>query len=263
MKLVSGRTSLWVALSVLSAAMALGQGRGQRGGGTPPSSGAVPASAGGAAILGRACSGCHAVDVIASYHYESADRYRDVINSMIAAGAQMTAQEIPVLADYLFTTYGRKPAAGASASQAAAADPGRAILEAACTTCHGLDPMASHVYDTKEPYEAVVRSMVAYGAQVSDAQMPVLVEYMLKTYGKPPAVAPGATTAAATPDPGKAILESACTTCHGLDGLANHKYDTAPPYESLVKSMVAYGAVVTDAQMKPLVDYMFKTYGKK
>ena len=260
MKLVSGRTSLWVVLTVLSAAMALGQGRGQRGGGTPVG-GATPASAGGAAILNRACSNCHAADVIASYHYESADKYRDVINSMIAAGAQMTAQEIPVLAEYLFTTYGRKPAAGASATQTA--DPGKAILEAACTTCHGLDPMASHVYDTKEPYEAVVRSMVAYGAQVSDAQMPVLVEYMLKTYGKPPAAAPGATAAASTPDPGKAILESACTTCHGLDGLANHKYDSAPPYESLVKSMVAYGAVVTDAQMKPLVDYMFKTYGKK
>ncbi len=163
------------------------------------------------------------------YHHESADGYRDVINSMIAAGAQVTPQEIPVLADYLFTTYGKKPAAGASATQAAAADPGKAILEAACTTCHGLDPMASHVYDTKEPYEAVVRSMVAYGAQVSDAQMPVLVEYMLKTYGKPPAAAPapGATAAASTPDPGKAILESACTTCHGLDGLANHKYDSA------------------------------------
>ena len=184
---------------------------------------------------------------------------------MIAAGAQLTPPEIPVLADYLFTTYGKKPAAGASATQAAAADPGKAILEAACTTCHGLDPMASHVYDTKEPYEAVVRSMVAYGAQVSDAQMPVLVEYMLKTYGKPPAAAPapGATAAASAPDPGKAILESACTTCHGLDGLANHKYDSASPYEGLVRSMVAYGAVVTDAQMKPLVDYMFKTYGKK
>jgi hypothetical protein len=27
--------------------------------------------------------------------------------------------------------------------------------------------------------------------------------------------------------------------------------------------MVAYGAVVTEAQITPLVDYMFKTYGKK
>ena len=40
-------------------------------------------------------------------------------------------------------------------------------------------------------------------------------------------------------------------------------YTSKEPYESLAKSMVAYGAVVTDAQMPPLVDYMFKTYGKK
>jgi mono/diheme cytochrome c family protein len=270
MRQVFGRTSVWVALSALtillalSAAMALGQGRGQRGGGTAPGGGAVPAGAGGAAILNRACSGCHAADVVAAYRYESVDRYRELVDSMITAGAQMTVQEIPVLSEYLFATYGRKAAAGAEA-QAAAPDPGKAILEAACTTCHGLDPMASHVYDTKEPYEAVVRSMVAYGAQVTDAQMGPLVEYMLKTYGKPPAAAPapGATASASTPDPGKAILESACTTCHGLDGMANHRYDSATPYESLVKSMVAYGAVVTDAQMKPLVDYMLKTYGKK
>jgi hypothetical protein len=45
--------------------------------------------------------------------------------------------------------------------------------------------------------------------------------------------------------------------------MANHKYESKTPYESLVRSMVAYGAVVSDAQMGPLVDYMFKTYGKK
>jgi hypothetical protein len=45
--------------------------------------------------------------------------------------------------------------------------------------------------------------------------------------------------------------------------LANHKYESKGPYESLVRSMVAYGANVSDAQMLPLVDYMFKTYGKK
>ena len=234
MKLVSGKTSLWVALTVLSAAMALGQGRGQRGGGTPQGGGAAPASATGATILGRACGSCHAADVIASYHHESADGYRDVINSMIAAGAQVTPEEIPVLADYLFTTYGKKPAAGASATQAAAADPGKAILEAACTTCHGLEPMASHVYDTKEPYEAVVRSMVAYAPRCRMRRCRCLWNTCSKfTANHPlPLRAPGATAAASTPDPGKAILESACTTCHGLDGLANHKYRLCPTLRS-------------------------------
>jgi mono/diheme cytochrome c family protein len=103
--------------------------------------------------------------------------------------------------------------------------------------------------------------MIAYGATVTAAQVPVLADYLLKTYGKKPAAT--TTAAAATSDPGKAILESACTVCHGLDGMANHNYPDKGAYESLARSMVAYGAVVTDAQMGPLVDYMFKTYGKK
>jgi cytochrome c len=105
--------------------------------------------------------------------------------------------------------------------------------------------------------------MIGYGATVTDAQIPVLVDYMFKTYGKKSAAAPAGNSAAATPDLGKAILESACTVCHGLDGLANHNYTSKDQYEGLVKSMVAYGANVKDEQMGPLVDYMFKTYGKK
>jgi mono/diheme cytochrome c family protein len=111
----------------------------------------------------------------------------------------------------------------------------------------------------------LIRNMVGYGATVTDAQVPSLAEYMLKTYGRSPRrQLPGRTdAAAATPDPGKAILESACTACHGLDGLANHPTRAKNLTKASCKSMVAYGAVVTDAQMKPLVDYMFKTYGKK
>jgi mono/diheme cytochrome c family protein len=248
----------------MAVALVEGQG-GQRGGG----GGQAAGTAAGAAILQRSCGSCHGADVIASYHYDTPDSYRDVVNSMIASGAQVSAQELPVLVDYLFATYGKKQeGARGGAAPATASDPGKSILETACTTCHGLDPLANHVYESKEPYESLIRNMIAYGANVTDAQIGPLSEYMLKTYGKKPAaVAPangsaGAGTAAAA-DPGKAILESACTACHGLDGLANHKYESKAPYEGLVRSMIAYGANVTDAQVGPLVDYMFKTYGKK
>jgi cytochrome c5 len=252
------KTTLWVAMTLLSVAVVVGQGGGQRGGGGQQQGGA---NAAGAAILERACSSCHAADVIGSYHYESAEGYREVVNTMIAAGASVTPQELPVLVDYLFATYGKKQ--GAGAAPVAATDPGKALLESACTSCHGLDVMANHSYDTRAPYESLINNMVAYGASVPPAQVPVLADYMLKTYGKKPAAAPAPPAAAATPDAGKAILERACTTCHGLDGLANHAYTTKEPYESLVKSMVAYGAVVPDAQLPALIDYMFKTYGKK
>ena len=272
MQLSFGKTVAWVsAVTLLSAVVVLGQGgaRGQRGGGTPQGGGPTPAASAGAAILQRACGGCHGADVITHYNYESPDGYRDIVNAMIGVGAQLTPQEVPVLVDYLFATYGKKPAAGQTPTAGAVApDPGKAILDAACTTCHGLDSLASHIYDTKDPYEGLVRNMIGYGANVTDAQIPPLVDYMFKTYGKKPAAPPTTANNAPTPsapanDPGKAILDAACTTCHGLDGLKNHVYDSKGPYESLVRSMIAYGANVTDGQIPPLVDYMFKTYGKK
>jgi len=267
MKTLSGKTTLWLAITVLSAVVALGQGGGQRGAGQrgggqrgAPQQGAAAPNAAGAAILQKACSSCHGADAIANYHFETPDGYRDIVNNMIDTGAPVTPQELPVLVDYLFATYGKKPAPGSSPQATAATDPGKAILESACTTCHGLEGLANHAYESREPYESLIGNMIAYGANITDVQIPVLAEYLLKTYGKKPAAT---NTAAATPDPGKAILESACTVCHGIDGMANHNYSSKAPYESLVKSMVAYGAVVTDAQMGPLVDYMFKTYGKK
>src|SRR5688572_6412665 len=246
MKSVWGKTALWVALTVLSAAIVLAGGAGgQTQGGT------ASANAAGAAIFKNACGSCHAADVISNHRDKSAEEYRDLVNTMIDAGARVTPQELPILVDYLYATYGKTPAVGAA--QAAAVDPGKALLESACTSCHGLDTMANHVYDSRAQYESLIGSMVAYGAMVSDAQLPVLAEYMLKTYGKKPAGA--ATTpaaAAATPDPGKQILEKACTSCHGLDGMANHVYTNKTDYEGLVKSMVAYGAVVPDAQLPVL-----------
>lgn len=135
--------------------------------------------------------------------------------------------------------------------------PGRAILEKACGSCHDAGAITKYHYATANEYRDVVESMIGTGAVVTDAEKPVLVEYLFKNFGKKP------DPNAVADDPGKDILERACTVCHGLDGLVNHVYDSPGPYQSLVENMVSYGAPVTDAQMKPLVDYMFKTYGKK
>ena len=136
--------------------------------------------------------------------------------------------------------------------------PGRVILERACGACHDAGAVTSNHFATPNEYKDVIDSMIATGAQVSDTEKPVLVDYLFANFGKKPEA--GAAPAA---DPGKAILETACTVCHGLDGLANHVYDSKAPYQSLVENMIAYGAPVSDAQKGPLVDYMFKTYGKK
>jgi cytochrome c5 len=133
--------------------------------------------------------------------------------------------------------------------------PGRAILERACGACHGADSITKYNYATAQEYRDIVESMIGTGAIVSNAELPILVDYLFVNWGKKPA--------AAAVDPGKAILESACTPCHSLETMTSHVYAEKAPYQSLVDNMINFGAVVTDAQKVQLVDYMFKTYGKK
>ena len=168
------------------------------------------------------------------------------------------------------STYGKKHAQGGAAAPAAgAADPGKAILEAACTTCHGLEgSLASHVYETQRiPTRVLIRNMIAlrggrYRCPDSDTRG-VHAEDLRQEAGG--GNCPGRTNGCSGNSgsrqghPGDPRARLAMD----LEGLANHSYTSKEPYESLAKSMVAYGAVVTDAQMPALVDYMFKTYGKK
>ncbi len=177
MKVFRRSTVLWIALTTLSAAIALGQGGGQRGGAQQQSR--FPEGPG-RAILERACGSCHDAGSITTHHFATPGEYKDIIDAMIGTGAQVSDTEKPILVDYLFTNYGKKPEPGAAPPP----DPGKAILEAACTPCHGLDGMVNHVYTTKEPYLSLVENMIGYGAPVKDAEKSVLVDYMFKTYGK-------------------------------------------------------------------------------
>ena len=65
--------------------------------------------------------------------------------------------------------------------------PGRGLVMAHCALCHSLDyiPMNSPFLDRKG-WEAVVRKMVkVMGAPVDGQNLPLLVEYLTRSYGKP------------------------------------------------------------------------------
>jgi len=57
-------------------------------------------------------------------------------------------------------------------------------VEKTCGTgCHSLDVLASQRTDEKG-WNAIVQSMVARGAQASDAEVKAIVEYLAKNYGR-------------------------------------------------------------------------------
>jgi len=59
---------------------------------------------------------------------------------------------------------------------------------------------------------------------------------------------------------GKKVLETACTACHGLDGVVRLHMDKSG-WEGLVSSMVSNGAQVDNKDYPVLVDYLVKNFG--
>jgi len=64
--------------------------------------------------------------------------------------------------------------------------------------------------------------------------------------------------------PGKKVLLRACTTCHDLDEVTKFKgYYTRAQWKDIVVTMRDYGAALDEAEMEPLVEYLFAALGKK
>jgi cytochrome c5 len=60
---------------------------------------------------------------------------------------------------------------------------GKKILEAACTNCHDLKEVEKfRGYNKREDWQDVVITMIKYGADVKEPQVPVLVDYLTSTY---------------------------------------------------------------------------------
>jgi len=64
--------------------------------------------------------------------------------------------------------------------------------------------------------------------------------------------------------PGKKVLLRSCTTCHDLDEVTKFKgYYTRAQWKDIVVTMREYGAVLDDAEVDALADYIASAIGKK
>jgi hypothetical protein len=79
-----------------------------------------------------------------------------------------------------------RPVAGQdAASKDLPEGPGRMVLLSACTACHDLKEVTKfRGFYTKDEWRDIVVTMVKYGASVKDEDVPVLVDYLFKNFGK-------------------------------------------------------------------------------
>lgn len=204
MKVVGGR-AIWTVLTIglVAAACTLGAAAAPPAAPAAQATGVFPDGPGKSDVQAN-CGGCHGLDQVSSAKHTPAD-WTETVKRMVTYGADLKDPQVATIADYLSKNFSNAPAAPAGAAAGApdkdALAAGQKILETACTTCHDLGPVQRRA-DDKAAWESVVYGMIGNGADVKDAEIPTLVNYLVYTYGPPkdaPAAAPAAPARGATP----------------------------------------------------------------
>ena len=71
----------------------------------------------------------------------------------------------------------------AAAQTASKPDPAKAVLEKVCAKCHELDGILK-TRNTKERWSSIVDEMVSRGAEATDEQIDLIVDYLAANYGR-------------------------------------------------------------------------------
>jgi cytochrome c5 len=171
MKWIFGRTAMWIWATLALATVAFAAVQ------EPP----LP-EGDGKKILQNSCTTCHGLDGTVKMRLDKAG-WEGVVASMVSNGAQVDAKEMPVLIDYLVTNFGNAKPVAAQAQAGNTDAAAKKLLDEACTTCHDLDLVSGQRY-TKDDWQNVVNSMIAKGAAMGEKDVPMLVEYLVKMYGK-------------------------------------------------------------------------------
>lgn len=146
--------------------------------------------------------------------------------------------------------------ASLAARQDLPAGKGVELANAKCVTCHEADLIMAQRL-SKQGWTREVEKMVRWGASVNDAEKAVLVDYFSANFAPRKAATSIAT---ANAERGKQVFENKCLLCHEVD-LVEAQRLGKPGWTREVDKMVRWGAVVTDAEKEPLVDYLANSYG--
>lgn len=126
------------------------------------------------------CLGCHQADLIESQRLSEAAWTREV-GKMERWGAALTADERAALVGYLARHFGPR-LMRAGRDQADHLARGEAVMQRACTPCHGTDLMAQQRL-TRAAWAREVDKMIRWGARVDEAEKDALVDFLTTRWG--------------------------------------------------------------------------------
>jgi cytochrome c5 len=70
----------------------------------------------------------------------------------------------------------------ALAAQTTPDEEGRDVMRAVCTRCHDLSPITGSGGFSREDWDAVIKSMIAMGANIDARQAELILDYLAKNY---------------------------------------------------------------------------------
>jgi len=157
MALTFGKTGLWIAATVITAAAAFagGQGGGQ--------------DAKAERMVNAVCTSCHDLRKIQTQALDE-DGWKKIVDLMIQEGAKINTEDIPMLVSYLADEYGPLPEGE-----------GKRIVLEKCTVCHDLKRVRQH-FATPEDWADLLRAMENEGLMISEDEFVTVLRYLARNF---------------------------------------------------------------------------------
>ena len=135
----------------------------------------------------------------------------------------------------------------AATSSAQRPSEGQQLVEKRCQGCHNLRRVDTAAKDA-DGWRETIQVMIQDGAEIEEAEIPVLVQYLAREHGPVP------------DGPGKQILLNTCTMCHNLQRIKNGRR-SPEEWEETLLAMLNEGAPVSDEQFPVIHAYLSKNFG--
>jgi len=124
-------------------------------------------------IMNTVCATCHDLRPIDTAALDEAGWTKEV-KSMIEQGAEVKADDVPVLVDFLVKRNGPLPEG-----------PGKDVLLNICTRCHDLQRVRRE-RNTAEGWLEILDAMLNEGAPLPEKDLPVLLRYLARNFAPAP-----------------------------------------------------------------------------
>jgi len=123
---------------------------------------------------------------------------------------------------------------------------GEQIMNASCRACHDLRPIETQAMD-EEGWTKRVQLDIEKGAKVDKADVPVLVDYLVRAHGPLP------------DGPGKEILLNTCTQCHDLMRI-RRQGRTPEGWLEVLDAMLNEGAPLSEKELPVILLYLARNF---